>query len=141
MRRVIRQDIFNVGRSHGVRKLERKDADDDRSIKLWVQELQKMSCVVAWHRNDNTLLVVMSQDQLELIRQYGQVLHVAAFQIDVDRHYHLLTLAVPSTNGSKAYLVAYALTDCPSLMQAYQVMFGRIKKISFFFCTKPKIAL
>lgn len=134
MRKVVRQDVFNVGRSYGVRNLERKHADDDQSVKLWVEELKKTSCVVVWHPNNHTLLVVMSRDQVELIRQHGQVLHVAAFKIDLDRCYHLLTLAALSSNGSKAYLVAYALSHTPSLIQAYQVISGLIIYINLFIC-------
>lgn len=126
MRRVVRQDIFNVGRSYGVRNLERKDAVDDRSVELWVEELGKTSSVLAWHPKDKpkdkTLLVVLSQNQIELMRQHARILHVAAFPIVLDRSYHLITLTAPSTSDSKAYLIAYALTD-HSIVEAYQVNF------------------
>lgn len=113
MRQVNRQDIFNVSRSHDVRKLERRNENDLQSVELWVQELREKSSLSTWNSQANAFsLVVMDEYQVELTRQHGNILYVAdlPLALEVDRRYRLIALTTAATERD-AYLLAYGLVD------------------------------
>lgn len=114
MRRVVRQDIFNVCRSKGVRSFERRDEDDIVSVQKWIEKLQSEGSVLIWTYDPQPLLlVVMSDRQVELAKQYGTVLYVADLPLALSRHYRTITLCAPAE--SEAYLLAYAITEEPGI--------------------------
>ena len=111
MKKVIRQDIFNVSRSRGVRSLERRNEDDSQSVDLWIQDLQIKDSVLFWDVvKDPFNLVVMNEHQVQLLKDHGRVIHVVDLPLITDRIYRLIVIMAcgPSAN---AYMIAYAITD------------------------------
>ncbi len=137
MKKVIRQDIFNVSRSRGVRSLERRSEEDSQSVDLWIQDLQIKDSVLFWDVvKDPFNLVVMNERQVQLLKDHGRVIHVVDLPLITDRTYRLIAIMAcgPSAN---AYMIAYAITD-QSGPEALQVnttslIFERhFKEIPFF---------
>ena len=111
MKKVIRQDIFNVSRSRGVRSLERRSEEDSQSVDLWIQDLQIKDSVLFWDVvKDPFNLVVMNEHQVQLLKDHGRVIHVVDLPLITDRTYRLIVIMAcgPSAN---AYMIAYAITD------------------------------
>lgn len=107
---VTRQDVFNVCRSHGVTNLERRDADDSNSVKLWVEELRLKSSVLIWNPDSSILLLaVMNDSQVLLAGLHARIIYVN--DISLGRFYRLLVLSSLSTTDNEAYLIAYVITD------------------------------
>lgn len=123
MRRVTRQDVFNVCRSHGGTSFERRDPDDNRSVKLWVEELRSKSSVLVWNNLDDSvlLLVVMNENQTVLAGLYGRIVYVSDTPLAWERFHRLITLCALSSTDGNAYLLAYAITD-QSGAEALQVI-------------------
>lgn len=122
MRRVTRQDVFNVCRSHGVTSFERRDPDDRNSTKLWVEELHSKSSVLIWNKQEDSvlLLVVMNENQTILAGLHGRIIYVSDMPLAWERFHRLITLCALSTTDGNAYLLAYAITD-QSGIEALQV--------------------
>lgn len=134
MRRVVRQDIFNICRSKGVRSFERRDENDLNSIRKWIEELQAKDSVLIWTCDPQLfLLVVMNEHQAELAKRYGTVLYLADLPLALTSHYRIITLTVPAEND--AYLIAYALTDEPGadILTVVDNIIGCIIYVSFSF--------
>ena len=111
MKKVIRQDIFNVSRSRGVRSLERRNEEDSQSVDLWIQDLQIKDSVLFWDVvKDPFNLVVMNEHQVQLLKDHGRVIHVVDLPLITDRTYRLIVIMAcgPSAN---AFMIAYAITD------------------------------
>lgn len=120
MKKVIRQDIFNISRSRGVRNLERRSEEDSQSVDLWIQDLQVKDSVLFWDVvKDPFNLVVMNEHQVQLLKAHGRVIHVVDLPLIIDRTYRLIVITAcgPSAN---AYMIAYAITD-QSRPEALQV--------------------
>ncbi len=114
MRRVTRQDVFNVSRSHGVTNFERRNPDDSISVKLWVEELRSKSSVLICNPEDNNsllLLVVMNENQATLAQLHGRIILVSDIPLAWERYHRLITLIALSATDSCGYLLAYAVTD------------------------------
>ena len=123
MKSVTRQDVFNVCRSHGGMNLQRRDPDDNCSVKIWVEELRSKSSVLIWNPEDGVLpLLVMSENQAILARLHGRIIFVADIPFAWEQRYHRLIalIGLSSTDGS-AYLLTYAITDQKGL-EALQVI-------------------
>lgn len=109
---VTRQDVFNVCRSHGVTNLERRDPDDSKSVKLWVEELKSKSSVLIWNPDSSILLLaVMDDNQVMLARLHARIIYVTDISVNWDRCHRLLVLTTLSATDNEAYLIAYAITD------------------------------
>ena len=124
MKKVIRQDIFNISRSRGVRSLERRNEDDSQSVDLWIQDLQVKDSVLFWDVvKDPFNLVVMNEHQVQLLKDHGRVIHVVDLPLITDRTYRLIVIMAfgPSAN---AYMIAYAITDQsgPEALQVYTTL-------------------
>lgn len=114
MRRVTRQDVFNVSRSHGVTNFERRNPDDSISVKLWVEELRSKSSVLICNPEDSNsllLLVVMNENQAKLAQLHGRIILVSDIPLTWERYHRLITLIALSATDGCGYLLAYAVTD------------------------------
>ncbi|XP_057375085.1 uncharacterized protein LOC130696035 [Daphnia carinata] len=144
MMAVTRQDVFNVCRSHGVTNLERRDPDDSKSVKLWVEELESKSSVLIWNPGSRVLLLaVMNDNQVVLARLHARIIYVTDISINWDRCHRLLGLSILSTSDNEAYLIAYAITDQNGLEPLQEVFaaihakLGQTFQPDFILCHDP----
>lgn len=111
MKKVVRQDIFNVSRSRSVRSLERRSEDDSQSVDLWIQDLQVKDSILVWDVvKDPFNLVVMNEHQVQLLKDHGRVIHVVDLPLILDRTYRLIVINACGSS-TNAYMIAYAITD------------------------------
>ncbi|KAI9554265.1 hypothetical protein GHT06_019537 [Daphnia sinensis] len=144
MMTVTRQDVFNVCRSHGATNLERRDPDDSKSVKLWVEELESKSSVLIWNPDSSVLLLaVMNDNQVMLARLHARVIYVTDVSIKWDRCHRLLVLSTLSTTDNEAYLIAYAITDqngpepLQEVFAAIHAKLGQTFQPDFILCHDP----
>lgn len=135
MRRVTRQDVFNVCRSHGVKSFERRDPDDNLSLKLWAEELRSKSSVLIWNNSDENslLLVVMSESQALLAGLHGRIIYVSDTSLAWERYHRLITISALSATDANAYLLAYAIADRKGV-DTLQVSITKIYISCLFHC-------
>lgn len=125
MRRIVRQDVSNIFRSRCRADMERRDADDLKSVHYWIEEMKAKGDVLLYRPkqavqesqggsiNQEFLLVFMDDQQAGLAKGLirGSVVHLADLPIVVNDAYRLLALTTIHPNDRQAYLLAYALTD------------------------------
>lgn len=144
MMTVTRQDVFNVCRSHGVTNLERRDPDDSKSVKLWVEELKSKSSVLIWNPDSSILLLaVMDDNQVMLARHHARIIYVTDISVNWDRCHRLLVLTTLSATDNEAYLIAYAITDqngpepLQEVFAAIHAKLGQTFQPDFILCHDP----
>lgn len=111
MQQVTRQDVFNVCRSHGVANFERRDLDDNLSVKLWIEELREKHSVLLCNVENKFLLTVMNEKQALFAQLHGRISYIADIPLIWERFYRLIAICAVSASEGEAYLLAYAITE------------------------------
>ncbi len=110
MRKATRQDLANIVRSQGRRSYERLDADDGRSVALWLERLRRAGSLLL-HDARPFLVVAMDDRQAALAGRHadGHVVHIVDVAVALRDDYRLVAITAASRAEPQAYLLAYAL--------------------------------